>query len=154
ANSRYQAVDAASCCDHARQVVEDDGIAPVIGAKYELSAVLRLCAEDRIARAADAGRREVQVCPCREQELELHVEIATNEVANETSFTFGIIWRRLVVRWAVRDATADDAARVRLSHRECVARIQAADMRADWTAQAGCVVEVRRVFGTRPEVEV
>src|SRR5690242_4817055 len=63
ADSRYQAVDAASCCDHARQVVEDDRITAVTRAQHELTAVVRLCAENGIARAADAARGEVQVCP-------------------------------------------------------------------------------------------
>src|SRR5262249_34620144 len=93
ANRRYEAVDAGACCDHARPVIEDDGITPVTGAKHELSAVLRLCAEDGLARAAESARREVQVYPGREQELELHVEIAADKVANESPFALGIVLR-------------------------------------------------------------
>src|SRR5215475_5965057 len=89
-----------------------------------------------------APRMESRVprMPAVEKSRFAHVEIATNEVANEAAFTFGIVWRGLIVGRPVRYATADDAARMRLPHRECVARIQAADVRADRAPQTGCVV--------------
>ena len=54
---RQEAVDAAARRDHARQVIEHNGIPRVAGAKHELSPVLRLRAKNRLARTANTARQ-------------------------------------------------------------------------------------------------